>query len=497
MSDSTPLDASPRPRSAIPVPKSAMSSRLRSSSGSSLLPQPSPIATRVRPRSSVIVPSSPSHASHSPSPISPSPSSPRPSPYTQPAQLPKPAQPQRVQKPLQQRKPSLMIERPAVRFSADPVASSSPQSAVSAASSPSPRPPSPPSPPSPTTPSGPTDGPPEDSLDLASLTLPPLHRPSSRAQSLTLSPQEVSHLREPSPAPTRPMTRHRDHSYSVSSFTSVSSSGSDTPLSVSSSLGSTAPLSRPPTAGSENIRVIVRCRPTLAHEVARGNPNYLTYSGQGGLTVDYKNKKKSFTFDTVFPPPTTQAALYADAAAELIDAALQGYNGTIFAYGQTGSGKSHTMMGALDVDEDAGLIPRAITHIFACIDREVEESQDAGLHVHYSVSVSFLEIYNEKAGDLLVEERHDLEIREHEGTFFAPTLTRTEVTTRDELIDLLRVGNERRNVAATVQNSRSSRSHTILTLYLEKRGGEEGRPGPYGPGAVHFVQGQPGRPGRQ
>lgn len=28
----------------------------------------------------------------------------------------------------------------------------------------------------------------------------------------------------------------------------------------------------------------------------------------------------------------------------IVDAALDGYNGTIFAYGQTGTGKSHTMM---------------------------------------------------------------------------------------------------------------------------------------------------------
>jgi len=46
-----------------------------------------------------------------------------------------------------------------------------------------------------------------------------------------------------------------------------------------------------------------------------------------------------FTFDRVFDPTTTQAQLYDQAVAPLIQKCLQGYNATIFAYGQTGSGK--------------------------------------------------------------------------------------------------------------------------------------------------------------
>lgn len=48
----------------------------------------------------------------------------------------------------------------------------------------------------------------------------------------------------------------------------------------------------------------------------------------------------------------------------IVDAAVNGFNGTIFAYGQTSSGKTYTMMGTL---EEPGIIPLAIEHMFDAI----------------------------------------------------------------------------------------------------------------------------------
>ena len=42
----------------------------------------------------------------------------------------------------------------------------------------------------------------------------------------------------------------------------------------------------------------------------------------------------------------TQEDVFNVVAKEQVDAAMQGYNGTIFAYGQTGSGKTFTITGA-------------------------------------------------------------------------------------------------------------------------------------------------------
>ena len=44
--------------------------------------------------------------------------------------------------------------------------------------------------------------------------------------------------------------------------------------------------------------------------------------------------------------------MYDEAAFQIVEAAAEGYNGTIFAYGQTGCGKTHTMMGSFDSKVD-------------------------------------------------------------------------------------------------------------------------------------------------
>ena len=49
-----------------------------------------------------------------------------------------------------------------------------------------------------------------------------------------------------------------------------------------------------------------------------------------------------------FGSETTQAEVYDEAAAPIVEGVMNGYNGTILAYGQTGSGKTHTMRGDAD-----------------------------------------------------------------------------------------------------------------------------------------------------
>ena len=48
---------------------------------------------------------------------------------------------------------------------------------------------------------------------------------------------------------------------------------------------------------------------------------------------------KNFTFDYAFGPESKQLDIYNLVARPIVDAVLEGYNGTIFAYGQTGTGR--------------------------------------------------------------------------------------------------------------------------------------------------------------
>ena len=76
----------------------------------------------------------------------------------------------------------------------------------------------------------------------------------------------------------------------------------------------------------------------------------------------------------------------------VLEAAFTGYNASIFAYGQTGSGKTYSMMGW---DGQTGLVPR--------ISQELFNKAEGGDQNSFSVEVSYLEIYNEKVRDLMID----------------------------------------------------------------------------------------------
>ena len=52
-----------------------------------------------------------------------------------------------------------------------------------------------------------------------------------------------------------------------------------------------------------------------------------------------------YIFDRVFNANEDNSKVYQDLGFDIIEAAVSGFNSTIFAYGQTASGKTHTMMG--------------------------------------------------------------------------------------------------------------------------------------------------------
>lgn len=80
------------------------------------------------------------------------------------------------------------------------------------------------------------------------------------------------------------------------------------------------------------------------------------------------------------------------------------YNATVLAYGQTGSGKTYTMGSGFDVDlkdEQKGIIPRAIHHLFDGMHFRIKQSQENNvLPPEFKVTAQFMELYNEEVIDL-------------------------------------------------------------------------------------------------
>eukprot|EP00741_Cyanophora_paradoxa_P021668 tig00000241_g20914.t1 len=208
-----------------------------------------------------------------------------------------------------------------------------------------------------------------------------------------------------------------------------------------------------------NIRVFARVRPLLKEEAARGEAACVEITDEQELTVDGPSGKKAFEFDRVYGLGTTQAQVFEDTK-PLVTSVLDGFNVCIFAYGQTGSGKTYTMEGP---EHDRGVNYRAIRELFNLALVEHATSFD------YEINLSLLEIYNEIVQDLLVDpkEQKKLEVRMSQGGSYVEGLVRVPVRGEKDVSQWMEAASRNRRTAQTAMNTDSSRSHLVLTVYVE------------------------------
>ncbi|XVF08832.1 hypothetical protein REPUB_Repub07fG0037600 [Reevesia pubescens] len=167
---------------------------------------------------------------------------------------------------------------------------------------------------------------------------------------------------------------------------------------------------------------------------------------------------RHFTFDASFPDSTSQHEVYTTTTAELVEAVLQGRNGSVFCYGATGAGKTYTMLGTVD---NPGVMVLAIKDLFT----KIRQRSCDGNHV---VHLSYLEVYNETVRDLLSPGR-PLVLREDKQGIVAAGITQYMAYSTDEVMALLQRGNQNRTTEPTRANETSSRSHAILRVVVEYR----------------------------
>ena len=222
--------------------------------------------------------------------------------------------------------------------------------------------------------------------------------------------------------------------------------------------------------GKDNVQVVVRCRPLFGKEMAENRERIVEMDVTRGQ-VSLRNPKgttertetKNYTFDKIFDWNCAQKDVYDGAAARIVDASIEGYNGTIFCYGQTGTGKTHTMEGKDDPPTERGILPHAFRHVFDAV------AKDSGPGVESLVRASFLEIYNENVRDLLAKDQtKTCELKETpDRGVYVNGLTTFVVKSAEEMRKVLEVGKKNRSVGATLMNADSSRSHSIFTVTVE------------------------------
>jgi kinesin family protein C1 len=234
-----------------------------------------------------------------------------------------------------------------------------------------------------------------------------------------------------------------------------------------------------------NIRVYVRTRPFLPGDKQQNeSPVDFSPDGESLNILDRRSGSPlDFRFDKVFPPSAGQELVF-DEVSDFVQSALDGYHVCLFSYGQTGSGKTHTMQGCGN-GPMRGIIPRAVEKVLSQAQALTQQKWK------FTISASFLEIYNEELKDLLVsmktggasksQRNEKLAIkRNREGKSYVDGLTAVPIDTQDSSVGieqlgaLMGVAARSRSVASTKMNSQSSRSHSVFILNLNGYNADSG-----------------------
>lgn len=209
-----------------------------------------------------------------------------------------------------------------------------------------------------------------------------------------------------------------------------------------------------------SITVALRVRPLTENERTRSIASIINQAPTNPKVVIIG--ERGFSFDHVFINEG-QEAIFKLLMTPVIEKSLEGVNCSVIAYGQTGTGKTYTM-GTEPQDFadtlNSGLISRTAERLI-----EYSCRSDNTL----TISVSFVEIYNEEVFELLTDQPVRLDVK----GFQIRGLTSVPVKTMDEVCSLLCKGTTNRHTRPTLLNSSSSRSHAIFTFRLCRRIGND------------------------
>lgn len=191
-----------------------------------------------------------------------------------------------------------------------------------------------------------------------------------------------------------------------------------------------------------------------------------------GESLPRKNGKTHFTFDRVFDENTTTEEVYEHSCRDLVKDFVSGVSGSVILYGQTGTGKTYTMQGTGKLRDGQagteGIIHMAIRDLFKGLSKHMD--------CCFLLRMSAIEIYNEEVRDLLLSpgQRSKVTTRYDSNTGLNVETNERFFTSMDKVIEALTIVDENRVCKETEMNKRSSRSHVVFRLVLEKMTGHEG-----------------------
>lgn len=188
---------------------------------------------------------------------------------------------------------------------------------------------------------------------------------------------------------------------------------------------------RSPTASARSARSATSVKPPSSAVSDRTT----AIKAEGSAEVQVlQGPKRSFHYDGVFGPETSQAQVYAECVGPTLSKFVAGINVCVFTYGQTGSGKTWTMLGDQAHESSLGIIPRSLEAAFQYV--------FANQHrLRCRMSASCLEIYNEQLRDLGRPEGKNVAKlamwEDKDRGVYVQNLTEVEVRSVSETLQLL------------------------------------------------------------
>eukprot|EP00985_Skeletonema_marinoi_P000137 scaffold40_cov85-Skeletonema_marinoi.AAC.2 len=306
---------------------------------------------------------------------------------------------------------------------------------------------------------------------------------SATASTTSSSTQQQKRKMRPSTAPVKNVKAHSSTSSHHRASTAPPSSNSNT---INNTTTDDA------TASASNVRVVARLRPLSTKERNEHSTESIRANVHSSSIAvpDHNdgNNTRKFEFDAVFPPNSSQEQVYQTTCGDMISKSIfRGFNATILAYGQTGSGKTYTM--GTDYSSSGGGNEKPITESnnsksSSILAPPAKSEGVIGRAVHdlfstrnslpngrnrVKVEMSYLEIYNEQAIDLLSDDHptdaSTLQVRDSKSEgVVVQNLNSFIVSSPGEVAALMEKAGAKRATGSTQMNSVSSRSHAICTL---------------------------------
>ncbi|KAI9297995.1 kinesin-domain-containing protein [Neoconidiobolus thromboides FSU 785] len=222
------------------------------------------------------------------------------------------------------------------------------------------------------------------------------------------------------------------------------------------------------------IHVICRVRPFLINEV-EDDTIIIDKKEKTILIQNLRNPSETFyyNFDNCYDSLSTQTDIFKKNALPLLDNVIKGLDATIFCYGMTGAGKTYTLEGT---ESDPGLIPKCLRYLF----KKRQDFLKINHENEFTVTMSYMEVYKETVFDLLLPREQQsfggLNIRENsKREIFVADLTHKTVNSINEFLKEFNFACRNRSTASTKLNTRSSRSHAILTINIKIKSSIEKR----------------------